>query len=546
MTVDIANSRHLDHGRLPSPPPATETTPLLDSERPSDGQSDESLGWMRTTCIVLGMWILIFLQASNMSGMSTTQSAIAADLEAYDNAMWFTSSYLISQASVAPLLGRLAMIFSPGAMILFTSFFFSVGAVVTSQAQSFRPFIVGRVLSGIGGGGVMTLAMILVIQLASKRRRGLIIGLTNACFTFGVTLGAIVYGALLPVIGWVRPPSPPPPFQTNPPQRAIFWIQTPLGVLGGVTVYLSIPPSIAHQTPKDQEKTTTQKLLEVDYLGALTLSLTITALLLSLSTPHPSLALAFLLLLPLFLVLQSRHPTPILPVPTLLHPPTLLSCLSQLLFMASRWTLLFYGPVFALAVRGLSPAAAGSVLLPTNVGFALGGVGAGVVMHRRPRGVYWGECILCLTWFGASFMVLSWACRGKSTGWFLAGAFANGVGTGAALNYTLGHVLGRAAEGEGFLVTGLLSTFRGFAGSFGAAGGGGLFGRLLRRGVLVGSPAKVWEEGVLSEEERGVAVRAYGDALTKLFAVVAGVVVVVVVLQAGTGWKGRGEEEEDG
>lgn len=118
--------------------------------------------------------------ASNMSGMSTTQSAIADDLESYDNAMWFTSSYLISQASVAPLLGRLAMIFSPGAMIMFTSFFFSVGAVVTSQAQSFRPFIIGRILSGIGGGGVMTLAMILVIQLASKRRRGLIIGLTNA------------------------------------------------------------------------------------------------------------------------------------------------------------------------------------------------------------------------------------------------------------------------------------------------------------------------------------------------------------------------------
>ncbi|KAK1831642.1 major facilitator superfamily domain-containing protein, partial [Podospora conica] len=376
MTVDVAPPRDLDHSNLPSPPRVTENTPLLDPEstrslNPNDvpqSPSDVPLGRARTTCIVLGMWILIFLQASNMSGISTTQSAIAADLEAYDNAMWFTSSYLISQASVAPLLGRLAMVFSPGAMIMFTSFFFSVGAIVTSQAQSFGPFIVGRVLSGIGGGGVMTLAMILVIQLASKRRRGLIIGLTNACFTFGVTLGAIVYGALLPVIGW----------------RAIFWLQTPLGFLGGFTVYLSIPTSTAHQTPKDQGRTTTQKLLSIDYLGALTLSLTTTTLLLSLSTTHispPLLLLSLLLLLPLFLALQRLHPTPILPLPTLLHPPTLLSCLSQLLFMASRWTLLFYGPVFALAVLNLSPAAAGSVLLPTNIGFALGGITAGLLMH---------------------------------------------------------------------------------------------------------------------------------------------------------------------
>lgn len=56
---------------------------------------------------------------------------------------------------------------------------------------------------------------------------------------------------------------------------------------------------------------------------------------------------------------------------------------------------------------------------------------------------------------------------------------------------------------------------------------------------------RVGEEGLLSEVERGVAVRAYREALSELFAVVVGVVVVVVVLQAGTGWKGREEEEEE-
>lgn len=76
MTVDVANSRHVDHGSLPHRPPVTESTPLLDSEnaRPlnpnddsqslSDGQPGKSLGWMRTTCIVLGMWTLIFLQGT--------------------------------------------------------------------------------------------------------------------------------------------------------------------------------------------------------------------------------------------------------------------------------------------------------------------------------------------------------------------------------------------------------------------------------------------------------------------------------------------------
>ncbi len=109
-----------------------------------------------------------------------TQSIIAEDLNAYESAMWFTSSYLISAASVAPVVGRLAMVFSPGIMVLIAAFFFALGAIVTSQAQTLAVFILGRVLVGVGGGGILTLSQVLVIQLTSKRRRGLFIGLCNA------------------------------------------------------------------------------------------------------------------------------------------------------------------------------------------------------------------------------------------------------------------------------------------------------------------------------------------------------------------------------
>lgn len=115
-----------------------------------------------------------------MSGMTMTQSIIAADLDAYENAMWFTSSYLIVMASLSPLIGRLSMIFSPGYLVLVSALFFAAGAVVTSQAQTFGVFIFGRVLTGVGGGGVITLSMILILQLTSKKRRGVFIGLTNA------------------------------------------------------------------------------------------------------------------------------------------------------------------------------------------------------------------------------------------------------------------------------------------------------------------------------------------------------------------------------
>lgn len=49
----------------------------------------------------------------------------------------------------------------------------------------------------------MTLTLILVIELAGTKRRGLFLGLTNAGFTTGVALGAVVAGVLVGITGWV-------------------------------------------------------------------------------------------------------------------------------------------------------------------------------------------------------------------------------------------------------------------------------------------------------------------------------------------------------
>ena len=252
---------------------ATENTPLLPSEVSSQTLQDPSLSAterqeepgeeddvaahsvtpIRALCIILSMWCLIFLQASNMSGMTMTQSTVAADLDAYEEAMWFTSAYLITTSSCAPLVGRLSTIFTPGIMILFSSFFFAVGAIVASQAHSFAVFIVGRCLIGVGGAGVMTLSLILVLQLTTKKRRGLFVGMVNAGFTIGLSTGAVVFGALLPAMGW----------------RALFWVQSPLAIVAGIGVYLSIPIFAASSHAKD--KTTLQKLAGIDYAGAVLL-----------------------------------------------------------------------------------------------------------------------------------------------------------------------------------------------------------------------------------------------------------------------------------
>ncbi|KAL8305623.1 hypothetical protein RB597_003616 [Gaeumannomyces tritici] len=527
---------------------------IRDPEAVSDDDSEDgvpAIGRGRAFALIMSMWALIFLQASNMSGMTMTQSAVAADLDAYEGAMWFTSSYLIATSSLAPIVGKLATIFSPASLVAASALFFAVGAVATSQATTFGTFIAARCLVGAGGAGIMTLALVLIIQYVSKKRSGLFIGLVNAGFTVGLSTGAIVYGALLEAVGW----------------RALFYLQTPLALLGGIGVWFSLPRVEKGKNAIVDERTTWQKLAGIDYAGAATLTVAIVLFLYGLSGAIQPLYIAIsVAVLAVFLAIEYRFAAdPIIPISVLRSRGVLLSCVAQLGFLASRWTVLFYAPIFVLAVRGLPPAVAGAVLIPTNLGFGSGGLLVGW-LHVRRGGSFWLPCLVSLALFGVTLLATGLVSNSGSQPWlYVLVVFANGLCTGAALNYTLAHLLHHAHPRTRFVAASLFNTFRGFAGSFGTTIGGGTFGRALRarlaegfsrldRGLgsgrekliekLTGSPALVFEGG-LSDAERAVAVQGYEAALKTLYTLAAALTIFVIVVQAGTGWEAPVKAKED-
>ncbi|KAL3424045.1 Vacuolar basic amino acid transporter 1 [Phlyctema vagabunda] len=340
-----------------------------------DNQANQQVGRLRGVFIILSLWALIFLQASNISVIAVTQSIIAEELDAFTEASWFTSAYLIAMSSFAPLVGRLATIFSPRSCIFSASILFSLGGLVTAFAPSLAVFLLGRALSGVAGAGIMTISFVLVLELSGRKRRGLFIGLTNTGFTTGVALGAVLAGAVVNATGW----------------RFLFWVQSPLAVVAGVGIFFSIPKHFTSGPKGNDTEAILSKLARIDYLGAVGLTLSIVLFLFGLSSPEIlwlPILLSFVVL-PCFIYIEVYVASdPIIPVSVLRSRGALLSCVAQLGIMAARWMILFYTPVYALSVRGWSPASAGSILVPTNLGFATGGLLAGA-FHIRRAGSFW-------------------------------------------------------------------------------------------------------------------------------------------------------------
>lgn len=324
---------------------------------------------------------------------------------------------------------------------------------------------------------------------------------------------------------------------------------------------LSIPTNHNSKTTKYTDFSIQQKLACIDYSGALLLTTTIVLFLLGLSGPKVLTTPLILsaLALPAF-VLNEIYVAkdPIIPVSVLRSRGTLLTCFATVGFMMARWGILFYTPVYALAVRGWAPAVAGSILVPTNAGFASGGLLAGI-FHIKRTGSFYLHTVVAMALFPFTMLVIAHISTSTSPwGLYVIMVFLNGLITGAATNYALVHLLHLTLPDVHPIVISLLATFRGFAGSFGSAIGGGYFVRVLQKSLndefaragledrsgltrrLLGSPALVNE---LEGMEKVVAVRSYENALRALYLGAMGLSVVVAGAQAGTGWQEPTKEE---
>jgi hypothetical protein len=127
------------------------------------------------------------------------------------------------------------------------------------------------------------------------------------------------------------------------------------------------------------------------------------------------------------------------------------------------------------------------------------------------------------------------------------------------MNYTLAHIQHLTHKDVRLIAISIFFTFRGFAGTFGATVGGGIFARALRSSLanrfaemhlkpapallrkLMGSPRAVQE---LTGLAKTAAIQGYIDALRSLFLAGVGLALLTLVLQAFTGWKEPVDESD--
>lgn len=152
--------------------------------------------------------------------LTDMMSGVGLGLDNLQRAAPIISGFLLGYIAVLPLIGRLADLVPRSRILLGCLVVFVIGSGITALAVSLDVLVAGRVVQGVGGGGLVPATLALVADLWPPGRRGMPLGVVGAVQELGSVLGPLLGAAVLLVADW----------------RAIFWLNVVLGVVLWVAV----------------------------------------------------------------------------------------------------------------------------------------------------------------------------------------------------------------------------------------------------------------------------------------------------------------------
>ncbi len=142
-------------------------------------------------------------------------SATGLELDELQRAAPIVSGFLLGYVAILPLIGRISDLRGRVPVLLGSLAVFAVGSLLTAAAYNLETIVAGRLIQGIGGGGLIPPTLALVADMWPPKERGLPLGIIGAVQELGSVVGPL-YGAVVLAFGdW----------------RDIFWLNCAIGLV---------------------------------------------------------------------------------------------------------------------------------------------------------------------------------------------------------------------------------------------------------------------------------------------------------------------------
>lgn len=143
--------------------PPTETVGLTDQTN--------LLPFRQVLLVFMSLALCSLVSALDSVIVATALPTISAHFHAGAVSSWVPSAYLITSTACQPLYGRFSDIFGRKVMLCVAVAIYIVGSLAAGFSTSIVEVIAWRAVAGAGGGGVQSLAQIIMSDVVSLRDR---------------------------------------------------------------------------------------------------------------------------------------------------------------------------------------------------------------------------------------------------------------------------------------------------------------------------------------------------------------------------------------
>ncbi|MFE6750456.1 MFS transporter [Kitasatospora purpeofusca] len=454
--------------------------------------------------------VTIVLAVLDTNIVSAATVPIVRDLDpvhGVDRLPWLVTAFALAATALLPLYGKLCDLYGAKRVLIGAVGTFLLGSALCGAAGSMEQLIAFRAVQGIGGGGLMSVTMVVMAQLRNPDEGGGGGGAGGIVAGGGMAVGPLIGALLAEHLNW----------------RWIFYVNLPIGLLllvGAATV-LRLPAGSGRRG--------------LDFLGATLAAASVTGLLLvtewggrtyGWTSPQLlGLGAATLLSFVLFLRRQATAPEPVLPLSLFRIPEIRIGFALQGLVGMGMMGAIMYVMLYLQVARGVAATSASLYLIPMAVGMTAIGL---VVNRLEARGVS-VRAILAAGAVCSATALLLLGLSGPGTSLWLVRAelLLLGVGLGQLIGHLISVVqLAAPAHQLGVATTGVR-----FFQTLGSALGAAVFGTVLARVFTANEPGvPLGAVGRLTGAAREHAVAGFVDAVDTVFLSAAGVMALALLL----------------
>src|SRR5690606_26864188 len=139
--------------------------------------------------IFLALMLAMLLASLNQTVLSTALPTMVGELNGVDQMPWVMTAFILASTIMMPIYGKLRDLVGRHGLFVAAVSLCLAGAVIGGLAPAMDWLATGRVVQGLGGGGLMIRSKAIIADIAPARLRGRYAGFVGAVFAVSSVAG---------------------------------------------------------------------------------------------------------------------------------------------------------------------------------------------------------------------------------------------------------------------------------------------------------------------------------------------------------------------